>query len=82
MRGYTYMALDRAGTKDYTGLGQHGGLGENEQKPFMLARGGGFAAGTAQNGSTSPVDIAPTILQYLGLPHDGMDGKALNGQVL
>lgn len=77
--GYTYVALNRNMPKDYTGLGQHGGLGANEQRPFMIARGGGLALGTPEQGETSPVDIAPTILRHLGLPSKDMDGRPLNG---
>lgn len=76
--GYSFHALDRNGDTDYTGLGQHGGLGANEQRPFMLARGGGLAP-EAKERITSPVDIAPTILKHLGLPHEGMDGEPLDG---
>jgi predicted AlkP superfamily pyrophosphatase or phosphodiesterase len=77
--GYTYVALNRNMAKDYTGLGQHGGLGANEQRPFMIARGGALGLGTSEQGETSPVDIAPTILQHLGLPSGNMDGRPLNG---
>ena len=77
--GYSYIALNTMVDTDYTGLGQHGGMGAYEQLPFMLARGGGMAAGTQEDDPTSPVDIAPTIMRHLGLAHDGMDGRALNG---
>ena len=77
--GYSYMARDPKGSKDYTGLGQHGGLGDNEQRPFMFARGAGLARGTEEPRITSPVDIAPTILQHLGLPGEEMDGSSLHG---
>ena len=60
------------------GCGQHGGLGRHEQQPFMMVRGGGFGRATRVDAPSSPVDIAPTVLRHLGLPHDGMDGAPLS----
>ncbi len=62
------------------GKGEHGGMGRYEQNPFLMIRGGGFAPGTAVSTESSAVDIAPTILQHLGLPADGMDGAPLPRQ--
>lgn len=59
------------------GCGQHGGLGPFEQHPFLMAIGGGFAAGSVHAGETSAIDLAPTILRHLGQPWDGMDGTPL-----
>ena len=50
------------------GCGQHGGLGEHEQQPFLFASGGGFSAGTKHTESTSILDIAPTVLRHLKVP--------------
>ncbi len=75
--GCAYAAYDRDGGKDYTGLGQHGGLGVNEQRPFLFARGGGFAPGTRVDAPSSPLDIAPTLLAHLGVAGDGMEGTSL-----
>jgi len=58
------------------GCGQHGGLAEAEQAPFLLISGTGFAAGAVHRRS-SLVDIAPTVLAHLGLPATGMDGRPL-----
>lgn len=58
------------------GFGQHGGLGVNEQNPFLIAEGGGFAA-RRETGQTSLIDIAPTVLRHLHMDHDDMDGRAL-----
>lgn len=60
------------------GCGQHGGLGSFEQHPFLMAMGGGFAAGTRQSMETSAINLAPTILRHLGCAHEGMDGTPLN----
>jgi len=62
------------------GLGEHGGLGRYEQNPFLMIRGGGFAAGTHTDAESSAVDLAPTILDHLGLAAEGMDGRALARQ--
>jgi arylsulfatase A-like enzyme len=59
------------------GFGSHGGLGDFERHPFLIANGGGFAPGTVEHGVTRLIDIAPTVLRHLGLPRDGMDGLAL-----
>ena len=59
------------------GRGSHGGLGRWERHPFLIASGGGFAAGSEEYGQTRLIDIAPTILRHLGLPRNGMDGLAL-----
>ncbi len=59
------------------GCGQHGGLGQYEQNPFLMARGAGFMPGTECADPTSAVDIAPTVLDHLGQPNQDMDGASL-----
>lgn len=61
------------------GFGQHGGVGAYEQQPFLCIDGGGFAAGTRSSAPTSIVDIAPTVLAYLGVetPPEAFDGSPL-----
>lgn len=63
--------------KDYTGFGQHGGLGANEQRPFLLIRGREFPEGARAEGAASHVDLAPTVVRHLGVGNDGMDGRPL-----
>jgi len=75
--GHSDIAFDAESTLDYTGCGQHGGLGANEQRPFLFVRGPGFAPGRRDDPGVSPLDIAPTVLQHLGLPWDGVDGRPL-----
>ena len=75
--GSALVALPRAGKPDRMGCGQHGGLGTYEQMPFMMVSGPGFAADGLCQATTSPVDIAPTVLTHLGLPANGMDGRPL-----
>jgi Type I phosphodiesterase / nucleotide pyrophosphatase len=74
--GYSHIVRDSLEPKDCTGFGQHGGLGNNEQRPFLFTSGGGFAPGV-YNGRSSLIDIAPTVLRHLGLDTTGMDGRPL-----
>jgi arylsulfatase A-like enzyme len=74
--GHSHIVRDALEAKDCTGFGQHGGLGRNEQRPFLFVSGGGFALGNHQ-GRSSLVDIAPTVLRHLGLSVAGMDGQPL-----
>src|SRR5207248_6541062 len=58
------------------GSGQHGGWGPDETRPFLVLNDGGRTTGVRQEAS-SLVDIAPTIIDFLGLPGDGFDGTSL-----
>ena len=75
--GTGHIVRDSLEPKEVAGFGQHGGLGRNEQHPFLFVHGGGFSPG-ARRASSSLVDIAPTILAHLGLDASGMDGRALS----
>jgi predicted AlkP superfamily pyrophosphatase or phosphodiesterase len=72
--GHSHIVRDSLEAKDCTGFGQHGGLGRNEQRPFLFVSGGGFAPGIRCNRS-SLIDIAPTALRHLGLSSTGTDGQ-------
>jgi arylsulfatase A-like enzyme len=74
--GHSHIVRDSLEAKDCTGFGQHGGLGRNEQRPFLFISGGRFAPRT-RRGRSSLIDIAPTALQHLGLPSIGTDGQPL-----
>ena len=74
--GYSHVVRDALEPKDATGFGQHGGLGKNEQNPFLFVAGGGFTPGI-RDGRSSLIDIAPTVLRHLGLPATGVDGRPL-----
>jgi arylsulfatase A-like enzyme len=76
VRGYSPIVQDPADSESKIGFGQHGGLGRNEQRPFLMVEGGGFAPGL-RRAPTSLVDIAPTVLRHLHMDHDDMDGRAL-----
>jgi arylsulfatase A-like enzyme len=74
--GHSHIVRDSLEPKDCTGFGQHGGLGSNEQRPFLFAAGGGFAPGV-YCGRSSLIDIAPTVVRHLALDMAGMDGRPL-----
>jgi arylsulfatase A-like enzyme len=76
VRGYSPIVQDPNDNESKIGFGQHGGLGPNEQRPFLMLDGGGFAPG-ARLAPTSLIDIAPTVLRHLHMDHDDMDGHAL-----
>src|SRR5262249_27609878 len=76
VQGHSRTVRDAFESKDATGFGQHGGLGRNEQSPFLFVAGSGFAPGI-RRGPTSLVDIAPSVLEHLGLACDGLDGRPL-----
>lgn len=60
------------------GCGHHGGLGPAETRPFLTLVHPAFGQREAGR-PTSLVDIAPTILRFLGEPVDDMDGAPLGG---
>ncbi|MBS0518339.1 MAG: alkaline phosphatase family protein [Proteobacteria bacterium] len=73
--GMRWLVEDGEGPPEI-GCGHHGGLGPGETRPFLTLIHPEFAPGTVGR-ATSLVDIAPTILDFLGLPADQMDGKAI-----
>jgi len=75
--GGSLVAKPAQGKPDRLGCGQHGGLGQYEQMPFMMISGTGFARGAVRDTPTCVVDIAPTILAHFDLPWSGVDGRPL-----
>ena len=76
--GTALVARERGKKKGVpVGCGQHGGLGPYEQAPFLMVSGSSFGPTKIQEVATSLVDVAPTILRHLGLPADGVEGRAL-----
>ncbi|HTJ89702.1 MAG TPA: alkaline phosphatase family protein [Acidocella sp.] len=75
--GRSFVVKPMDGKPDRRGCGQHGGLGDFEQLPFLMVEGEGFEAGCSYEGAVSAVDIAPTVLRHLRLPCSGMDGSPL-----
>ena len=76
VRGYSPIVQDPADNESKIGFGQHGGLGINEQRPFLIVDGGGFTPG-GRHAPSSLIDIAPTVLRHLHMDHDDTDGHAL-----
>jgi hypothetical protein len=74
IRGRRYVAAE-PDKPAAIGSGQHGGWGTDETRPFLIAN-DGRSSGTAGR-PTSLVDIAPTIVRFLGLPVEGFDGAPL-----
>jgi hypothetical protein len=58
------------------GYGQHGGWGPDETRPFLIVSHPDCAP-MRRTERTSLVDIAPTALTFLGLPAEGMEGRAI-----
>ena len=79
VRGCSDVAENALADAYLSGHGQHGGLGRYEQRPFLVVRGAGFPPGTYQT-QARLIDLAPTILHHLELPHDGMDGSLLSAR--
>ena len=73
--GRRWVAIED-GKQPTVGWGQHGGWGPDETRPFLMLNASGLAPGRIGR-QTSLVDIAPTLLGFLGLPTDGMDGRSL-----
>jgi hypothetical protein len=80
VRGHSFESKPVAGKATHLGCGQHGGLAKYEQMPFLMIDGEGFTAAATSAVSTSPIDLAPTILAHLRLPAEGMDGRALQSR--
>ena len=72
--GIAHVAGCRFSSHDAPGRGQHGGLGRYETNPVLIVDDGSGAARRIEQ-PTSAVDIAPTILDFLGVPWEGADGR-------
>lgn len=70
--GTRWLVEDGEGPPEI-GCGHHGGLGPGETRPFLTLIHPDFGRGEAGR-TTSLVDIAPTILRFLGEPVGDMDG--------
>ncbi len=76
VRGTRWLVEDGEGTPEI-GCGHHGGLGPAETRPFLTFIHPDFGQGEAGR-TTSLVDIAPTILRFLGEAVDDMDGAPIS----
>ena len=77
--GIAHVAGCRFSSNDAPGRGQHGGLGRYETNPVLIVDDGSGVARRIE-AQTSAVDVAPTILQFLGIGHDGTDGRPVPGR--
>ena len=73
--GTRWLVEDGEG-KPEIGCGHHGGLGPGETRPFLALVHPDFGRGEIGR-RTSLVDIAPTILAFLGHSTEGMDGAPI-----
>lgn len=73
--GTRWLVEDGEGPPEI-GCGHHGGLGPQETRPFLVLVHPDFGQGRIER-TTSLVDIAPTILGFLGQPADSLDGAAI-----
>jgi arylsulfatase A-like enzyme len=76
VRGLGAVVADPFSPTDSTSFGQHGGLGQYETNPMLMVSGPGVRVGRC-DAASCVVDLAPTILQFLGQASQDMDGKPL-----
>ena len=74
IHGIAHVAGCRFSENDAPGRGQHGGLGRYETNPVLVVEDGSGRARRIE-ARTSAVDVAPTILDFLGVSCDGADGR-------
>ena len=74
IRGIAHVAGCRFSSNDAPGRGQHGGLGRYETNPVLIIDDGSGETRRIE-AQTRAVDVAPTILDFLGVAHDGADGR-------
>ena len=72
--GISHVAGCRFSSNDVPGRGQHGGLGRYETNPLLIVDDGSGDVRRIET-QTSAVDVAPTILEFLGVARDGADGR-------
>ena len=73
--GHRYVSVD--GEKPAAkGFGQHGGVGPDETRPFLILDYPAMPSGIVDT-PASLIDVAPTILAFLGLPHEDADARAI-----
>ena len=74
IHGIGHVAGCRFSSLDAPGRGAHGGLGRYETNPVLIVDDGSGQTRRIE-AQTSAVDVAPTILDFLGVAHDGTDGR-------
>ena len=80
LHGYPGFVYSTSGD---TGLGQHGSLSAHEMANVLLANGPSFKNQTTIDNPTGNIDIAPTVLNILGLTtKTKFDGRVLEEALL
>ncbi|VVD78242.1 nucleotide pyrophosphatase [Pandoraea capi] len=74
VRGKRWAAAEPGKVKT-PGFGEPGGWGPDETRPFLIVECGGDAALVTR--PTSLIDIAPTVLDFLGVPAPDMQGQSV-----
>ena len=72
--GIAHVADSRFSSIDAPGRGQHGGLGPYETNAVLIVDDGSGVARRV-DARTRAVDVAPTILDFLGVAYDDADGR-------
>ena len=72
--GISHVAASRFPSSAAPGLADHGGLGPYETNAVLVVDDGSGEACRIE-ARTRAVDVAPTILDFLGVAHDGTDGR-------
>lgn len=72
VRGVRWTVAE-AGKPSGLGWGQHGGWGYDESRPFLMVNAPDLVAAVIER-PTSLIDIAPTMMSFLGLSQEGFDG--------
>lgn len=75
VRGTRWVVAE-PGKVAVAGHGNHGGWGASESSPFLILNHHTLAASVVRDRS-SLLDLAPTMLGFLGLASGGMDGRPL-----
>lgn len=83
VKGVTYVDVGEGRRLFTTGMGMHGAAGRMQISAFLAARGPSFKSGLASRAPTSNADVAPTIVEILGLsPLTGPGGVRATGRVM
>ena len=72
--GISHVAASRFPSSAAPGLGDHGGLGRYETNAVLVVDDGSGEARRIE-AQTRAVDVAPTVLDFLGVACDGTDGR-------
>ncbi|WP_144629813.1 alkaline phosphatase family protein [Bordetella genomosp. 13] len=75
VRGMRWSVVE-PGKPGQPGVGQHGGWGPDETRPFLALNHAAYPPAVLSS-PTSLIDIAPTALDFLGIAAEGIDGLSI-----